>query len=75
MSKAVICLNTLLIYGSTREASRKTGVNHSSIVANCRGERNSAGKDEKGNELVWLYLEDYLKLLEEDDEIFVFRIT
>lgn len=59
--KAVICLNTGIIYGSTNEVERQTGVDHRSISACCRGKLKSAGKDENGNKLTWKYLDEYLE--------------
>lgn len=68
--KAVICITTGKIYGSTREAERYTRVAYQSIVRCCRGKSKSAGKDENGNKLTWMFLEDYLKLTQgEIDEI------
>ena len=59
--KAVICLNTEVIYESIREAERQTGVDHRSISACCRGKQKTAGKDENGNKLEWKYLDEYLE--------------
>ena len=69
-AKMVICLNTGVIYESTHEAERRTKVNRHSIGDCCRGKFKSAGKDENGNKLVWMFLEDYQKLTQEEiDEI------
>ena len=57
--KAVICITTGKIYESIMEAERQTGVDHRNINACCRAKRKSAGKDENGNRLVWMYLDEY----------------
>lgn len=57
--KKVICVNTGEIFDSTHEASIKTGVSQSKISLVCNRKRLSAGKDEKGNKLVWRFLDDY----------------
>ena len=58
-SKKVLCIETNIIYNSTREAERLTGINHSSIsqAANPKGKQKTAGKyhwqyinEEKENE-------------------------
>ena len=68
--KVVICITTGKIYESTHEAGRQTEVAQTSISACCRRKLKSAGKDENGNKLVWMYYEDYLKLTQEQiDEI------
>ena len=59
--KAVICITTGKIYVSTYEAERHTKVAFQSISACCRGKGKSAGKDENGNKLIWMHLEDYQK--------------
>ena len=66
-SKAVICITTGEKFGSVHEAERQTGVSH--ICDCCRGVRKSAGKL-NGKKMVWLYLEDYQNLTEEQiDEL------
>ena len=56
-AKKVILLNTGEIFNTIKEAEEKYEVTN--ISANCRGRLRSAGKDENGNKLVWMYLEDY----------------
>ena len=63
--KVVICITTEETYKSITEASKQTGVNLSGISACCRGKHKSAGKDENGEPLVWMFYEDYLKMIEE----------
>ena len=65
-AKAVICITTGKTYESTMEAERQTGVANSSIASNCRGISRSAGKDENGKPVIWMYLENYQKLSEEE---------
>jgi hypothetical protein len=43
LSKPVLCVGTGVIYPSTIEAERKTGIPHSNIIKCCSGERKSAG--------------------------------
>ena len=56
--KQVICINTEIVYPSSHEAERQTGVAQGSIIACCRGKLQSAGKDETGEKLVWKYYEE-----------------
>lgn len=53
-SKKVLCVETNIIYNSTREAERKTGINHSCInqAALPNGKKKTAGKYH------WKYIED-----------------
>ena len=50
-SKKVECVETHMIYNSTREAERLTGVNHCNISQVCTGKRKTAGK------LHWRYID------------------
>ena len=50
-SKKVQCIETGIIYNSTREAERQTGVKHNNISQVCTGKRQTAGK------LHWRYIE------------------
>ena len=65
-SKKVICLTTGEIYDSAKTASKEKGCNHSKICMCCRNEREFCGKDEQGNELLWMYYEDYLSTPQEE---------
>jgi hypothetical protein len=62
-SKAVICLNTGVIYESTREAERETGINHGSISACCRGKQKFVKDPITGEKLIFMFLDEYLKSL------------
>ena len=55
-SKIVICIELNKIFGSTYEAERETGINHSSISRCCRGKLKSSGKL-NGIKLHWKYTE------------------
>ena len=58
--KQVICLTTGVIYESTREAERQTGIHSGDIVKCCKGKgrRKSAGKHPiTGEKLIWRYYE------------------
>lgn len=50
-SKKVECIETHMIYNSTREAERLTGINHCNISQVCTGKRKTAGK------LHWRYID------------------
>lgn len=60
-SKPVICITTHKIYESQRLASKDTGVYQSDISRCCSGKIKSAGKNELGERLVWMYYKDYLE--------------
>ena len=51
-SKKVQCIETGIIYDSTREAERQTGVKHNNISQVCTGQRLTAGKYH------WRYIEE-----------------
>lgn len=53
-SKRVICVETGEVFESTRDANRKTGLNHASICQCCNGKQKTCGK------LHWKYYNDYL---------------
>lgn len=42
-SKQVECIETGIVYKSTREAERQTGIAHNGIALTCTGKRKSAG--------------------------------
>ena len=58
--KQVICINTEIVYPSSYEAERQTGVAQSSIIACCQGKYKPAGKL-NGEKLVWAYYEEFFK--------------
>lgn len=49
--KAVQCVETGIIYESTREAERATGISHTNISQVCNGKRKTAGK------FHWIFIE------------------
>ena len=51
-SKKVECIETHIIYASTREAERLTGIGHGNISLVCNGKRKTAGK------FHWRYVEE-----------------
>ena len=63
--KRVICLNTKEIFAHARIASEETGIKLQCIQACCVGKSNSAGTI-NGTKLVWVYLEDYNNMTEND---------
>lgn len=68
-SKKIICLNTLEIFNCIREAMKKYNIVGSSDIGKvCKGILKSAGKF-NGEKLVWMYLEDYLKVKNKEELI------
>lgn len=61
MSRKVICLNTLEVFNTGIDASKKYNINNNNICLCCQGKRNWAGiyinTEEK---LKWMYYENYL---------------
>lgn len=56
----VICLNTLEIFNCAKYGADKYNLKaHQMIGTCCRGKQKTCGKDEEGNKLHWLFLEDY----------------
>ena len=55
-SKKVKLLNTGEEFKSASEAGRQYNIPSSNISACCRGVRKSAGKNEKGEKLIWIYI-------------------
>lgn len=43
LSKSIVCVETGVIYPSTREAERVTGIDHSAISKCCKGTRQTCG--------------------------------
>lgn len=58
-STKVICLNTLRIYNSIKEAAIKYNISASEISSCCLHLIKSAGKDDNNEKLIWLYLDEY----------------
>lgn len=54
--KKVRCVNTGVVYETTRMASKKTGFQQSKISLVCNGKRGYHGKDEKGNPIKWEFV-------------------
>lgn len=59
--KKIILLNTGIVYKSLAEAARISGVAWTEISECCRGLARSAGKDEFGDPLVWMYYDEWLQ--------------
>lgn len=62
--RKVICITTLKIFNSIKEASLFYNCNKNSICMVCRGERNFSGKLDDGTKLRWMYYEEYSKTLD-----------
>lgn len=68
-SKQVICITTGKIFNTIVEASGYYYINRGHISDCCKMKRKSCGKLKDGTKLIWMYYEDYLKQMEETDEI------
>lgn len=68
-SRQVICLNNKNIFGSAYEAGRSVGIK--SVDSCCRGEKKSAGVNQEGEKLVWMWYDEYLKLSDKEIEILI----
>ena len=66
-ARAVICLNTLEVFTTMKDAGQWCKIkNYSNIGGCCRGTRSYAGKHPiTGEKLHWQYYDEYLKLQEE----------
>lgn len=60
-AKKVVCLNTLEIFECAKEAGERYKTTNSNILKCCRHIQRTAGKDENGNKLMWMYLDEYKK--------------
>lgn len=61
LGKKIICVETGIVYESTREVERKLGLEHSNISKCCKGKIKTAYGYH------WMYYKDYLKLNENSD--------
>jgi hypothetical protein len=63
----VICLNTLEVFPSAGSACEWAGVK-TGVGPCCKGKKQTAGKHpETGEKLRWMYYEDYLEQLNNDN--------
>ena len=60
LKKKVICLNTKEIFKDMFTAAEKYNLRSSNLTRCCQGKQISFGKDEKGNPLLWKYLDEYI---------------
>lgn len=65
--REVICLNNSRIFKSATLACEEYGIKKG-VSACCSGRQNTAGKDNDGNLLFWMYYDEYVKLNESDIE-------
>lgn len=61
-SKAVICIDTGIVYDSVTIASNSLDINKGNISSCCNGAIRIAGKLSDGTKLHWMRYEDYQKL-------------
>lgn len=64
-SKAVISLNTLVVYGSASEAGR-TISDFNGACACCNGKQHYAGVSETGFPIIWIWYDEYKNMSSED---------
>lgn len=70
--KKVICLTTTKIFESIQDASNEYGIKSPSQIAQvCIGKRNYAGKLPDETPLVWMYYDEYLEKIKNDEEIVI----
>lgn len=69
--RKVICITTNDVYCSNVEASLITGINRSVIFSNCNKVCNYAGILPDGTKLVWMYYDEYLEKIKNNEELFV----
>lgn len=63
-----VCLNTREVFFTATEAGKRYNINRQSIGKVCLGKQKTAGKDDTGNKLVWVYYRDYINMSEQDIE-------
>lgn len=67
-AKAVICLNTLEVFGCIMDGANWCMVSRMGITRCCKGQTKTSGKHPiTGEKLKWMYYKDYLKLQENSD--------
>lgn len=66
MAIPIICLNTGEIFKKSKTCAKKYHCDNSYLIKCCKGLTASSGKDENGNGLAWMFLEDYLNSSEEE---------
>lgn len=69
IEKEVVCLNNKKLYSSISDASKLTGININLICGCCKNNYMTGGIDEFGNYLIWMYKEDYNKLIKNKIDI------
>ena len=65
-AKKIVCLNTGAEFECIADASMTSGVHRSAISMCCSGKTNSAGTDDRGQRLVWSYLDQYMLMSKND---------
>ena len=63
--RKVICITNEEIFGYIKQAEEKYGIKHGNIIKCCKRKLKSAGVID-GKPAIWMYLEDYEKLSEEE---------
>lgn len=56
--KAVMCIETRVVYKGVREAERQTGIPSPRISSNCKGKISYAGESVNGSPLHWVYADE-----------------
>lgn len=60
-SKPIICLNTKEVFLNGTSAAKKHNAEYSYLVKCCKGLVSSCGKDDVGNGLCWMFLDEFNK--------------
>lgn len=66
-NRKVVCINTGEIFQSIKDAHKRTGVNANTIGQCCSGRRKKAGFDKDGNPQIFVYYDDYLKNVSQEN--------
>lgn len=67
LSKAVICLTTQKIYKSITAAAKDIHISHASIQNCCHHKTLTSGQLLNGTKLKWMFLDEYYKILKENN--------
>ena len=69
----VICLNNRKAFNSVNEAEKYYGIH--GVASCCVGKHKYAGKDNDGNCLMWMHLDKYEKMTEEEIQEYIERLN
>lgn len=61
-AKSVICITTMLVFNTLKEAGEFYNIDSKLISRCCNNKQNYCGKLKDGTKLIWMYYKDYLKM-------------